>query len=217
MGKEQRRHKRFTVEGIRGSMLFAPDMRILNISIGGAAIETTKRLNPGSEYTLKLEDSGKTLILKGNIAWSVISESKKGLRGEIIPMYKAGLQFTNVMTEKTAQLIEFIESRKNVDEARLCGLRVNIDSPHRAALDFPYKVKKISMGGMQIETEQPLVAEERFHMEALLEEDRAIQFMGRIAYCNEVGEGRYNTGIEFLEMQDESKQTLIQYIQGLFE
>jgi c-di-GMP-binding flagellar brake protein YcgR len=217
MGKDQRRHKRYTVEGIRGTMLFAPDMRILNISIGGAAIETTKRLNPGSEYTLKLEDVGKTLTIKGVIAWSVISQGSKGPRGEFVPMYRAGIQFTNIMTENTARLIEFIEGHKKVDEARLCGLRVNIDSPHRAALDFPYKVKKISMGGMQIETEQPLAADERFQMEVLLEEDKAIQFVGRIAHCNEVEEGRYTTGIEFVEMAEGNKQTLIQYIQGLFE
>lgn len=217
MDKDQRRHRRYTVEGIRGTMLFAPDMRILNISIGGAAIETSKRLNPGSEYTLKLEDVGKTLTIKGVIAWSVISQSSKGPRGELVPMYRAGIQFTNIITEKTARLIEFIEGHKKVDEARLCGLRVNIDSPHKAALDFPYKVKKISMGGMQIETEQPLATDERFQMEVLLEEEKGMRFMGRIAYCNEVEEGRYTTGIEFVEMADDSKQNLIQYIQGLFE
>src|SRR4030066_159237 len=41
---EERRHKRYIVDGIQGNVLYPADLEILNISIDGAAIETTTML-----------------------------------------------------------------------------------------------------------------------------------------------------------------------------
>lgn len=218
MEEEHRKHKRFTVEVLAGRMLFASHTRILNLSISGAAIETDRRLNPGNEYTLKLEQKGKALTLKGVIAWSVLSGSRRTLHGETAPMYKAGMKFTDVMSDKTAALIEFIDENKNVNESRLSGLRFNIEPAKEAVLDFPYQVKKLSMGGMMIEAGQSLNAEDRFQMEIFPEDDKPVRFTGRVAYCNPRRDDIFfDVGIEFVDMDAESRKNLVEYLQSLYE
>jgi c-di-GMP-binding flagellar brake protein YcgR len=84
-------------------------------------------------------------------------------------------------------------------------------------MDVPesYGVKKISLGGMLIESESPLEIEERIPMEIILPGDIHIKFLGRIASSlkvSEVGTSRYNIGIEFIEMPEEDKKKLQEFI-----
>jgi hypothetical protein len=74
---ERRRHERFIVGilEITGRMTFTRDVKIHDISVGGVAVTVDKRLNLGSEYTLKIEGKGTALSLRGVVAWSLLSES----------------------------------------------------------------------------------------------------------------------------------------------
>lgn len=83
--EERRLHKRFSVEGIHGNILFVSEINIIDISVGGIAIETSRRLKIANEYTFRLEDAGKKLSLKGNVVWAVLKECKKGLHDDVIP------------------------------------------------------------------------------------------------------------------------------------
>ncbi|MBI4690449.1 MAG: hypothetical protein HY754_09325 [Nitrospirae bacterium] len=42
--EERRRHQRITVEGVHGNIVFSSPVKVLNISLGGAAIETIRSL-----------------------------------------------------------------------------------------------------------------------------------------------------------------------------
>jgi c-di-GMP-binding flagellar brake protein YcgR len=217
---EKRRHKRYTIEGVHGNMLFATEVNILNISIGGAAIEADKRLNIDSEYTLKLQEDGTAITLKGIVIWSVISKSKTNRNGETVPMYQAGLRFTNVMSDKSMELLEFLERHGVAGETRLSGIRFVIDSAHTAMLDYPfnYKIKTISLGGMLIESDLEFTLEERFSMEIYLEEDVPVEFQGRVASCSQIEDSDptlYDVGIEFMDMSEESRASLEGFIDTL--
>lgn len=154
-------------------MLFSSEINILNISVGGAAIETPRRLNLGGEYTLKLEDKGKTFSIKG----------------------------------------------------RLGGIRFKIHAPERAVLSMPYsyKVKKISAGGMLIESYERLNVDDRFPMEIFIpvgSAHKAVGFLGRVASCIEIEDSypkHYDVGIEFLDMPEDSKNNLMEFIKSLEE
>jgi len=60
--QERRQHKRFIVEGmdIHSKMLFATEVNLLTISLGGASISLYRRLSIGSEYTLRIEYKDRT-------------------------------------------------------------------------------------------------------------------------------------------------------------
>jgi hypothetical protein len=219
MGEERRIHKRFVVEGIGGTLMFATDIEILNISINGAALKANRRLEIGREYTLKIEYMDKIVPLSGIVVWSVLSELGKGPHDEKVPIYKAGIKFTNVISEKMANLLNFIEENKVAPDNRLT-IRFDVKSPDKASLNGPhnYRVKKVSNNGMLIVTDIPLKMEERLPMEIFIHGDKVIRVLGRVASCLEVSDEapkHYDIGIEFLDISQNDKTKFYEFIESL--
>ncbi len=223
---DKRRYKRFSVDifGINGKIMFANEVEILDISLGGVSLKVDRRLNIGTEYALKMRSNDQMISVKGSVVWSKISGTKKGSRGDVIPIYSAGMRFSDVLGEKAEELARFIERVTNYthEEAhRLSGLRFNmrfpISAPGRAVLDLSehYALKKLSLGGMLIESAGPLAIEDRIPMELFLPGERRIQFVGRIASCFAVRDAdpeKYDIGIEFFEMPLDDKSALKEFI-----
>ena len=217
---DKRRQPRFFVEGIHGELTFASEVEILNMSLAGVALKLDRRLNIGSEYMLKLEVEDRTVSVKGVIVWAALDEMKKGRLGNDVPVYSAGMKFTDVMTPRLAQLLEFIDHNKLIPDKRLGGVRFSVDAAGKALLDVPqpYKVKVISLRGMLIQADHRLETEERCPMELCLDEDSPIRLTGRIAYCAQViHEDRtvWHMGIEFLEMPPRDRERLDTFIKAL--
>jgi hypothetical protein len=223
-GENKRRHKRYVVGRIFGNLLYSTEVNIVNLSIDGAAIETTKRLELNREYPFKIRYKGTLLNLKGLVVWSVLSQSKKKDSGEVIPVYKAGLKFTELLDEKTKILLKFIEESKvKSTEKRLLGIRIKIAESENKniKIDFPYRydVKKISLSGMLVEIEHPFELNARHHMELFLNKD-VLNIVGRIAYCDKNTSNedtKYDIGIEFVDMSDNDKVLLKEFIDTLEE
>jgi hypothetical protein len=217
---DQRRQPRFVVEGLHGEMTFSSEVEILNMSLSGVALKLDRRLNIGTEYTLKLEVEDKTVAVTGIIVWAALDEMKKGRLGDDVPVYSAGMKFTDVVTARLAELLEFIDRNKLIPDKRLGGVRFAIDAAGKALLDVPqpYKVKVISLRGMLIQADRRLEAEERCPMEMVLDGGEPIDFIGRIAFCAQVvEEGRavWHMGIEFLEMRTTDRERLDAFIKVL--
>lgn len=223
-GENKRRHKRYVVDRIFGNLLYSTEVNIVNLSIDGAAIETTKRLELNREYPFKIRYKGTLLNLKGLVVWSVLSQSEKKDSGEVIPVYKAGLKFTELLDEKTKILLKFIEESKvKSTEKRLLGIRIKIAESENKniKIDFPYRydVKKISLSGMLVEIEHPFELNARHHMELFLNKD-VLNIVGRIAYCDKNTSNedtKYDIGIEFVDMSDNDKVLLKEFIDTLEE
>lgn len=216
--EERRHYQRFLVEGVEGTLMFATDVDIINISINGVALKADRRLEIGREYTLKLEFQDKVISLNGLVVWSVLSELGKGHHEEKVPIYKAGMRFTNVISEKMAGLLDFIEENKVVPEHRVT-VRFDVRSPDRASLNGPhnYKVKKVSNNGMLIETDLPFKVDESFPMEISLD-GTTIRFVGRVASCIEGTKEtprHYAIGIEFIEISGNDKARFAEFIKSL--
>ena len=217
---EGRRHKRYIVDGIQGNVLYPADLEILNISIDGAAIETTKWLDLNREYTLKVKYKDIVLNLRGRIVWAVLTSKEKKGSGEVIPVYRAGVRFTDTLSEKTTMLINFIEENKiRTLEKRLVGVRFKIVTYQDTKIDYPYKyeVKKMSLSGMLVETEYALDLNSNYDIELFLT-DNVLNIIGRIAYCEKIDSDdgiKYNIGIEFAELSDNDKGTLKEFLNTL--
>lgn len=220
--EEKRRHKRHVVNGIQGNVLYPSDLNIINISIDGAAIETTKRLELNREYSFKIKHKDAFIDLKGRVVWSMLSQSESKDSGELIPVYKAGIRFTNIFNERANLLINFIEeNRIKTYERRFVGIRVKIATPRNITIDFPcrYDIKKMSLSGMLVETESPLEINAHYDMEILLSEN-VLNVEGRVASCIEIISGdisKYDVGIEFMKISDENRSLLKSYLDTLGE
>lgn len=228
---ERRRHERFVVDilEITGKMTFARNVKIHDISIGGVAVTVDKRVNLGSEYTLKIQGKGKVLSLRGAVVWSLLSESLMDAHGNVVPVYKAGLKFIGLSEEQVSEIESFMEDHKRelnkeLDVSKIGGTRLHvrfkIEDPEKAVLNFyeNYKVKKIGLGGMLIESRQALDTDDTFPMEITLNNDKSMKLVGRIASCLQKEyekEAHYDIGVEFFDISERNKRTLHEFIRLL--
>jgi hypothetical protein len=201
-------------------MLCSSDINILNISMDGAAIATTQRLVIGREYSLKLKFENTSLTLRGRVVWSVLSHSKTLTNGEVVPVYRAGMRFTNTLTDDATRLISYIEkSKSNPLEQRILGVRFRVQQSEGSEIDLPceYRIKKISLSGMLIETDSPLLLNSRHDMEVSLD-DSIVTLIGRIANQQEIttrNGTKYDVGIEFIDMTEKDQGILKKYLDAI--
>lgn len=109
---DRRQHPRVVMEGIHGNMLNAVDLEVLNISLGGAAIITQKRVELNREYTVRLHCMDGTFQVRVMVIWATLI-SRVRHDETITPLYKAGVQFINVSEEKTDMLRKCIVADGN--------------------------------------------------------------------------------------------------------
>jgi PilZ domain-containing protein len=98
---DRRRFERFSVNilDMNGKMMFARNVKIVNISMGGISFKADRRLNIGRNYSVKLENKDRVLTMEGSVVSSVLGESQKDSAGDIVPIYTAGMKFTKVSDE----------------------------------------------------------------------------------------------------------------------
>lgn len=219
-----RRFERYKANlmGINGRIIFARFVKILDISIGGLSLQTEKRLNIGNEYTLKIDSKKKALTVKGIVVWSVLNNSIKDSKGNIVPIYTAGIKFTNVSGEKINEITDFIQTYKRdivqklnlfSPSGRRLYVRILVTTPENAVLNCQeaYKVKILSLGGMLIESSHSLEVESTLPMELNFPEDKSILFQGRIASCllkKDEDLVHYDIGIDFVNMTEKDNEIL---------
>jgi hypothetical protein len=219
---DKRRHKRHAVEGISGNVLYTSEIDVLNISIDGAAIETSKRLELNREYTFKIRHRGSFINVKGLIVWATLISRINKTTGAMTPLYRVGIRFTDTLSEKATRLYQFIEENKVKSlEKRLGGVRVKIVTNEEVKIDVPheYKVKKISLSGMLVETEYPLAIDSQNGIELFLN-GQLLKITVRVANCKDTAPGgmeKYDMGIEFLEMSEEDANILQNFLNMLEE
>jgi hypothetical protein len=112
--QERRRYERFSVDNdeMNSSMALADHVQVLDISEGGISLKADIRLNIGRQYTLTIKSKLYVSTIKGIIVWSSLIENKEGAKGNIVPIYKAGLQFTNVSREAINKIIGSLQHNK---------------------------------------------------------------------------------------------------------
>ena len=218
----KRRYNRFKLNDreVNGTMLLTSEVKVIDISISGISLKVNRRLNIGSDYTLKLEGR-KTLSLKGTVVWCSLIETSKGSQGDIVHIYSAGMQFEDMSDKRITELQYFIDSHK-IEAAYGIGgarrnMRFHIKGPKNAVLIYPddYKVITISLGGMLIECLRNFEIGSRIPMEMFIHYDNPLKFVGRVASSQAIdkeGQKQYNIGIEFLDLSEKDRKILASFI-----
>ncbi len=217
--KDKRESPRFDVN-VKGGIAYTIDAVVTNMSAEGAAIETNSRLTVGRKYLIRVFDVEKPLRLEGQIMWCTLSKHVKNEKGEVVPIYRAGLKFADIMAEGASEIGQFI-TRHKVEkiEKRLFG-RFNLSPESNAAkIDYQheFRVKKISLSGMLIEFDVQIEVDSLIDLSIKLDNE-IFSCKGKIAYLKEVVEEqmkKYFLGIQFLGMSEDSRKVLSSYISGL--
>jgi Tfp pilus assembly protein PilZ len=223
--QEKRRHKRFQLDvmEISGRMILAEKVEIVDISLGGIALKTDRRLNVGKEYLIKLRDKGKRIDVKGVIVRCELSKIEERCNGERVPIYTAGMMFKDVAPDEITDFLNSIEQHKKREEPaadRRLTVRFYITTPWEQTLSFPsqFKVKEISLNGMLIQTEEALGMESMIPMGLSLKAGNPVNFIGRVASCRMAGakgQTLYEIGVEFTGLTEEDRTSLKAFIEYL--
>jgi hypothetical protein len=217
-GAERRSHPRHPVTGVTGSFLFSTDGRILNLSLDGVALETSDYLQVGRVYSLKLAQEDEELLLKGRVVWCRMVATSRSEAGEQHPLYNAGVQFEELMSDTAREVHRFLGSHAVISVAtRLFG-RFKLHRPETANLDYQasFQVDKISLSGMEVRSDTFVDAGAVIDLELRLR-DTTLTTVGRVVHSRQLDpepgvESASRLGIEFLEMDDSSEQAVKQLI-----
>ncbi len=220
MADERRTNARYQVEGINGSFLFTTGARVLNLSLDGMSIETNSPLKIGREYSLRLDEGSHHMPLKGTVVWCTLVKTARDGRGEIQPVFRAGVHFADIMSSKANELRSFIHKNAVLSlENRLFGrFRIEAERPADLSLEAEFTVHQISLSGMLVETKvaPPVDTQCQLVVEVGSVKFEAAARIVRVERQDAGGEtiaGPAFVGIEFTELSKESTLTLESFIQ----
>jgi hypothetical protein len=216
--EEKRREKRHEVEGLKGFLTFCMDVKIVNVSLTGMAVETNRSLTVNHDYIIKLELDDERLDLKGRVMWSALGRTEKLPNGDVLPVYNTGITFLDVLDKKAMPLLRFIEDNRIVTlEKRILGrFRIGSDTAH---IDYPQEfiIRKISLTGMLIETDFSLEKNEQINFIIRFEGMNEIALKGVVVSVLEpsVNSLHHELGIKFTSLQKKQRDDLKKYLKSL--
>jgi len=220
---EKRELRRYVVEGmgIYAKTMFNTAVEVIELSVSGALIKGAQRFLIGCKYIFKIEHKDTVIPVQGIIVWKKITMEKIP-EGGVIPVYTAGIEFLDVLTDKAKQLRELLSNKiQELKDRRLSGVRVKILPPEKALMSYMEKclIQDISLGGLRVETEREPPVDMIFTLELILAKNEIpIYCKGRIAFCREPTENmskRYSVGVEFRDLLKSDKSRIKRFIEIL--
>ena len=204
-------------EEMRGNIFFSTEVEIVNISAGGIGLESSRMIEGKAEYTLTCEERG--LSLQCSRVWYLKVGARKGDAGTVVPVYRVGMRFSNVHTERMEEVMRFMAEHNRLSNRRFF-VRFSVEPRERALLSRPlsYTVRKADGDVLLIETEEALLVEDRFPLEISVPGGNPVRFMGRVSSCSEVPGKvpvRYGVDMEFFEISGKDRREIREYLKSL--
>jgi hypothetical protein len=213
---DRRRHRRFEVKGLRGSLIYALDARILNLSLSGLAVEVVTALPAGKRVVVRLGEGSEGPSLVGTVQWCRLHEV-----GSQPPRYHCGLSFRDTLTDQGEVLLRYLEKHIVVGDQYLSGrLKAREGEAILLESDFDLVAREISLTGMRIETSAP--ASQGATMEVEVPLGRAT-FRSRVRVASVVrsrlasGDVRFEIGLELLDPPRDQVEALEAFLRRQLE
>ncbi len=214
MATERRRFRRYDVTGVDGILVFNLRVQVVDLSLTGMSVEAPGALKSGAIYTVSVEGATGRLRFPAIVRWCNLVATAPGTKGDVAPVYRAGLDFRDALDESARQLFEFIRGHIVVElERRLAG-RFTVREGEEFAIGArgEFVVRKLSLSGMLIHT--AFVPDSGAVLELELRHPVAWKARARVAYVELVKneENVVQVGLEFLDASPEATaaiQTII--------
>ena len=212
----QRRYKRYEVHDVHGALLFRTQVQVRNLSVAGAAVESSERLQMGRPYAVRLVGDHEACDVTGTIRWCRLSSTRPAPGAEPRAVYLAGLAFEDVFTEKAQGLLGFLEHHVVLaPHERLTGrFRAEALRPADLEARFEFEVLKLSLSGMLVRTSLEASLGARVGLELTLR-DGPVATDGRVAFVQREpgrGETAAYLGLEFMEPSEKTLGALAGFI-----
>jgi len=126
---ERRQQKRIGLEnmGVDSDMPSASRVKVMNISSGGALVMADRVINTGRNYALKIRYKNKSVFVKATAVWALPPDCVREPKGDIIPLYIAGMKFVELIKGEIAEIIRLLEAHVegNMHDAFMGSLQGN--------------------------------------------------------------------------------------------
>ena len=210
---QKRRYRRYEVHDLYGSLLYRVEVKVLNLSLTGMAVEATQQLKLGRHHAVRLGQVEAAIELDATVRWCRLIGTRKGSGPEASPVYLAGLTFDGMVTEKAQEVMEFMKEHVVLAlQKRVIGrFRPKGESPIEMAARVEVEVAKVSLSGMLLKTRILPAVESVFSVELSLAGE-PFDSLCRVAYARRTGgndvEPEAEVGVEFQGL-DEARQTVL--------
>ena len=221
MGREQRRHQRYDVAGVEGSLVLSHDARILNMSLTGLLVETGSLLRVGKSYNLRVPQPTGELRFQAIVQWCHLVGTRRTAHGNEA-LYHAGIDFRGSLDDGARAILAFLEENVTVDVDRRIAGRFIPQHEMKARIDGEetFDVCRLSLSGLLVETPTPPA----FETEIPLEIDTphgTVRVSGRVRNLTErpaaapQNDSTWLVGVEFVDLPPDVRKTLTRYIESL--
>jgi len=218
---DRRQFPRYEVHGVRGMAHFSSQLRVVDLSLGGAAVESTVPLTVGQAHALTLRRGDQTATLEVVVRWSRLARAASKAEGGSVSIFRSGLEFPGVLAEMARDLLSILrDDESDLDvEDRLFG-RFEPDADTQARLDAScdIEVRRISRTGMLVEVGFfPRLGAE-LEVEVPLDSDTALMAPARVAYSRPIRRDAGPTaevGLQFLELDEQTVETLGRWLESV--
>jgi len=221
MSDERRRSTRYGIADATGSFTLAGQFRLIDISLNGLGLEGHLRLQKGQVYRGRVEWAGRTIEVRGRVAWTRLVGTTKGDGGDVLPVYQAGIEFELPIPEPHGDLRHLIEAATSFRRGdRLFGRYRTTDDATEVALDAEITIRKVSRTGMLIESPAAVEIGTVLPFD-LAFEGHLFQARGRVVTCEALHEAdaeeptSYAVGVEFEELDENARSTLADVVESL--
>ncbi len=199
------------MEGVTGSVMFSYEISILNISVDGIAFRTTKRLQIGKTYLLKLPYGDGDIPIRGKVVWCNLSGTARTPEGDSAPVYTLGMRFEPHQEDRIQQLKRLVEKHRK-EEAVLRAIRVGITlapgTDREITLDSLYPVTHLSPTDVIVEVDTPLALDQRSQLEIHLPDKTIVYPMARTLSSEAAGPSRHRIHMEFIQITDKDERAI---------
>lgn len=130
-----------TSPGPHGELALALDAVVLDVGLAGVAIESETRLAPERKLVVRLGAAADSLELPGRVVWCFFHGTVPAASGEQRPVYRAGIEFADLLTPSARRLVAFLERQVEpggetrlfgrFPVARSQGIRIETAAPFR--------------------------------------------------------------------------------------
>ena len=108
----RRQHARLTFsEPVSGAVTSSHAVHILDLSLGGARVEHTIILRPGSSCYIRVPISQSFLTVNCRIVWSKAISRTEGETGQTGLLYHSGVQFGSMAQDTRTMLMAYLDNQ----------------------------------------------------------------------------------------------------------
>jgi hypothetical protein len=219
---QKRRFRRYEVHDLYGSLLYRVEVKVLNLSVTGMAVEATQQLKLGRAHSVRLGRGEQTIELDATVQWCRLVGTRRMPNSETATVYLAGLTFDGIVSEKARRLMGFLEEHVVLAlQKRIVGrFRPKEGAPVELEARVDFEVAKVSLSGMLLKTRVVPAVESAFDVELAL---AGVPFDSacRVAYSRRTGgtdtEPEAEVGVEFVHLADGNREALRQFIASNLE